>query len=307
MSAPPSTPPLQLHDLPPDPHTPTPAETEQAKEQRILAAATQMAVQQAHWGPEISSPGLSIALVETGRTKTPQGTEITYHITGSGFAPIDRLSLVRWPLNSAAETLMSGITFNDKGLAVCAAPPPAAPANLSSAPAPHDVPPAPTAPSCTKKFKPGDPIEIQTTAAPGEVVRVAILGQDRKHGAATSAIPFPLAGQDKACRLQVLLGMKDAEMVLIEGTGFPANTPLKLDTTSYGSSRTLNTKTNADGRLMVLVLPGVKGHDSGDTTVKFGGITHVPSLEDSKSPAPADPDCDPSVTFPWGRGSYKPQ
>src|SRR5579875_1182439 len=54
--------PLQLHDLPPDPHTPTPAETEQSRQQQILSAATQMAMAQARWGPQISTPGLSITL-----------------------------------------------------------------------------------------------------------------------------------------------------------------------------------------------------------------------------------------------------
>lgn len=303
--APQSTPPLQFHDLPPEPHTLTPAEEEQARQQRVLAAATRIAIEQAHWGPEISTPGLAIRLVETGRTKGPGGTTISYQITGTGFAPADRLSLVRWPLNSDYQTVMSGIAFDDKGVAVCAAPAPPAPANLSSAPRPEDVPPQPTAPSCTKSVTAGQPIEIQATAAAGEAIRVALLNGDRKRGAATSAVPFPIADQDKSCRLQILLGTKDAGMVLVEGTGFPPNASMKLDASSWGTNHVLSTKTNGEGRMTVLVLPEVTGHDAGETTVKLAGNSAAPSLENSRAPAAADPGCDPAVNFHWGKGTYK--
>jgi len=73
----------------------------------------------------MDSPGLSIALAEVKRTKTPGGsTQITYQITGSGFAPDEKLLLVRWPLNSEAQTMMGGISFDAKGIAVCTAPAP---------------------------------------------------------------------------------------------------------------------------------------------------------------------------------------
>lgn len=299
------TPPLQFHDLPPDPHTPTPAEAAEQRQQRILAAATRMASEQAHWGPEISTPGFSISLVEVGRAKTPQGTQISYHITGSGFPPGEKLNLVRWPLNSQAQTVMGGIVLDGKGTAVCAPSAPPAPANLSAAPAPHDAPPQPAAPPCSSGTQPDQPVQIETTAAAGEAVRVALISADHKHGAAASAVPFPIASQDKACKLQVLLGMKNAEMVLVEGSGFPPNASLKLNAVSFGDTRVLNTKTNPEGRMVVLILPGVQGHDSGDTTVSFGGVNHPPSLQPSTAPAPADPDCNPQVTFHWGKDTYK--
>ncbi|HEX4064614.1 MAG TPA: hypothetical protein VHZ09_01220 [Acidobacteriaceae bacterium] len=295
--------PLQFQDLPPDAHTPTPAEMALQRQQQALAAAERLASVQAHWGPDMSSPGLSISLTEASREKMPDGsTEITYHITGSGFAATDRLALVRWELNSQSQMVMDGIAFDASGTAVCGTPQPnaAGPAGAAA------VSPATTpGPNCTASMHPGEPIPVKTTAAAGEPIRVALIGADRKHGAATTAVPFPITNEDKGCRLSVLLGVKDAAMVLVEGTGFPPNTPLKLESTTLGETRTLNPKTSPDGRLIVIILPAAKGVDAGDTTVRFAGVSHPPSLQTSGTPPSADPDCKPSVTFHWGKGSYK--
>lgn len=306
--------PLRLQDLPPDPHTPTPAEVEQQHQQQALAAAAQLAGAEARWGPEISTPGISVALVEVNRTKTPDGTtQIDYQITASGFTPGEKLSLIRWPLDGSAKSVMSGIALDAKGVAICAAPSSAASAAQpvspaaanSSAPAAGASQP-PAAPSCTTTMQPNQPVQIQTTAAPGEAIRIALLGAGRNRGAATSVVPFPIANQDKGCKLQVILGVKNADLVLVEGTGFPANTALKLETVTAGQPRAINTKTDADGRLVVAVLPAQKGQDSGDTTVRYAGVVPAPTLQTS-APAQPDPGCAPSVTFHWGKGSYQAQ
>jgi hypothetical protein len=313
--------------LPADPHTPTPAELEQQRQQQALAAATRLATLQARWGPAMDTPGLSIALTEVQRTRTAAGTtQITYQITGTGFSPDERLMLVRWPLNTEAEPVMGGINFEAKGVAVCATeaqpvPPASATPNasaeaaapaggLSAAPVPNGggTPLAPARPpSCANTMQPHQPVEIQTTAAAGEAIRVAVLSEDRRHGAAASVIPFPIANVDKGCKLQVILGMKEAALVLIEGTGLPANTAVKIDAITAGNTRTLHPKTNADGRLVSSILPGVSGQDSGETTVRFGGVNHIPSLAASSAPTPPDPDCAPAVSFQWGKGTYKPE
>lgn len=261
----------------------------------------------------MSTPGLSISLVEDNRAKIADGsTQITYHIAGAGFTAGEKLSLVRWPLGAEAQTVMSGVTFDTKGIAVCSAPaaagaPATAAPSLNGPAAGLSAPPAaaPKAPPCTQSMQPNQPIEIQATAAAGEAIRVALVGDDQRHGAATSAVPFPIEGKDKNCKLQVLLGMKDAALVLVEGTGFPPNTPMKLESITFGDTRTLNSTTNAEGRTVFATLPTAKGHDDGDTTIRFAGITHFPTLETSNAPPPADPGCAPSVTFHWGKGSYK--
>lgn len=296
-----SAPSLQLHDLPPDAHTPTPAEEAQAREQQALNAAVRLASIQAQWGRGMSTPGLSMSLVETGRTKSAAGaTEISYHVTATGFTPGDSLGLIRWPLNGGAHKVMSGLALTSEGVVVCA-PPSAAPSAPSSAPASA----AANAPSCTTTMKPNDPVVVVTSAAAGEPIRVALVDDDRSRGAAATVVPFPIAGQDQGCKLQIMLGIQDASMVLIEGTGFPANTPLKIDSTTGSATRTLHPVTNADGYFVTFELPEAKGDATGTTTLRFAGVNHQPTLEDAKTPAKPDPTCAPSVTFPWGKGTYK--
>jgi hypothetical protein len=312
-----------LQDLPPDPHTPSPAEVEEQHQRAVLNAAMRLASMQAHWGPDMDSPGLTIALKEVRRAKMAQGTSITYQITGSGFSPDEKLMLVRWPLNSEAQSVMSGLSFDAKGVAVCseaapgqpATPAPDAPAQapapasgLSAAPAPNagNAPPESSLPpSCGITMKPQQPIEIQTTAAPAEAIRVAIMAGDRKHGAAAYAVPFPIESTDKGCKLDVILSMKDAAMVLIEGTGFPPNTPLKLSATTGTDTRDLHPRTNAEGRIVVPLLTGAKGQTTGETTVKFAGLNRQPTLDTAKEAAQPDVDCAPAVSFHWGEGTYK--
>ena len=299
----PAAPGLQLQSLPPDAHTLTPAEQAQERQQQALAVALRLASIQAQWGAGMSTPGLSMSLVEANRTKADNGaTQISYHLTASGFTPGDSLSLLEWRLNEQAHKVMSGLTLNPDGLAICA-PPPTSPAAPS---APGSAPSAASAPNCTTTMKPNDPVVITATVATGEPVRAALIDDDRSRGAAATIVPFPLANEDKGCKLQILLGIQDASMVLVEGTGFPPNTPLRLESVTGSKSRTLTPTTNADGKLVVVDLPEANGQASGTTTVRFAGVNHQPTLDETKAAKP-DPVCAPAVTFPWGKGTYKPQ
>lgn len=294
---------------------------QEERARQVMAAASRLATAEARWGPAISTPGISVSLIELNRTKSPQGaTHVVYQIASSGFKPGEKLSLIRWPLDGAARTVLDGLTVNAQGIAVCsaavpgqakkraAAPSPAA-SSAPSAPAPAPgAPPAaqaPDVPSCEDTMRPNEPLHIDTTAAPGEAVRVALIGADQKHGAATSAVPFPIASVDKGCKLQALLGMKDAALVLIEGEGFPADASLKLQTVTGGDSRTMTTRSDAHGRMVAAILPSEKGVDAGQITVRYAGVVNPPSLQTPSTPAPAGPACSPAVSFSWGKGSYK--
>lgn len=333
-----STPPLQLHDLPPDAHTPTPAEEAQQEQQRLLMQVERLANMEAQWGPEASTAGMSIDLKEVARTKAPDGTtQITWQITGKGFPPDQKLNLTRWLLDTRPQIVMGGIQFNAQGTAVCLAPPSpvtgadgdptqglaAAAKNLNkpgadSSPAPAPTTPAPSTdpsqqpPDCSVTTKPGQPIEIQASVAQGEAVRVALVGQSEKDGkpvhfgAATNLVPFPIENTDQGCTLQVIRGMKNAAMVLVTGTGFPANTTLNVDTVTGGHIRTIPARTNAKGAFILAALPALEGENQGDTTVHMGGAARPPSLKEPTTPAPAST-CNPSVSFHWGTDSYKPQ
>lgn len=283
-------PPLQLHNLPPADHTPTPEELQKQKEARARMALTNLARAEASWGPLDSAKGMSLALKETGRTKNSAGaTEITYQITGKGFTPDMRLTMLRWPLNQRVARVMSGIVMDASGTAVCgvAAPGPAAPTDAAGA---ANAKKQEAVPSCTKTMKPGTPITLTTTAAKGEPIRVALVAADNKHGAAVSEIPFPIVGSDRGCNISVILGSKNAELVLVEGTGFKTDKTYTLGTESYGEKHPLRAAVNQKGQFIAALTPWAPNHDEGDTTVYYQSST-----------------CTPTVSFHWGKDSYKPE
>lgn len=284
-------PPLQLHDLPPAEHTPTPQELEQQKAARMRMALTNLARAQVNWGPPDSAKGMALALKETGRTKSAAGaTEITYQITGTGFTPDMQLTLLRWPLNENVARVMSGIVMNAEGVAVCGvpAPGPTAPTDAAGTAAAKaasaDIPP------CIRTMKPGTPVTITTTAAKGEPIRVALVAADNKHGAAVTVVPFPIEGADRGCKISVILGAKEADLVLVEGEGFHNDSTYTIGTESYGEKRPFKIAVNGNGRFIGALTPWVPNHDTGDTVVYYQSST-----------------CTPTVSFHWGKDSYKPE
>jgi hypothetical protein len=278
--------PLQLHDLSPEPHTPTPQELAAQKAERLRMALTRLADMQANWGPPESAPGMSLELKETARSTTAAGTEITYQMTSKGFTPDMQLTLVRWPLGQKITEVMSGIVMNAAGTAVCgiAAPGPPAPTDSSPSAAANQ------APSCTKLMKPGTPIAITTTAAKGEAVRVALIAADHKHGAAVSLVPFPIEAASNGCRLQVILGSRDAGLVLIEGDGFKQDKTYTLGTETFGEKHAVIATIDPKGHFAAALTPWVPGHDTGDTVIYYQSTT-----------------CTPTISFHWGKGTYKPE
>jgi len=280
-----TVPPLQLHDLPPEPHTPTPEELAAQKAAQTRFALSRLATAQANWGPPDSTPGMSLELKETGRKATADGTEITWQLVGKGFTPDMQLTLVRWPLNQNASRVMSGIVVSADGTAVCGsnAPGPQAPTDTAAAT-------AAAAPSCAKTMTPGAPITVSGTFARGEALRVALVDSDQKHGAAVSLIPFPIVGEDKGCKIEVILGAKDAELVLIKGQGFKQDSTYTLGTESFGQKKPLNVTINQNGSFIGAFLPGTPNHDTGDTVIYYQSST-----------------CTPTVSFHWGKDAYKPE
>jgi len=255
----------------------------------------------ANWGAKASSAGITMTLKEVKREKVASGTMITYRLTANGFAPGTRLTLLRWPLNQGITAAMNGIVLDAAGTAVCGPPsptvsapaePPAEPDTKTAADTAagrgSSASPAPAVPACTKTMQPNAPVEISVTVAKGEAIRVGLLAEDRKSGAASSVTPFPIQGEDRGCKLQVLLGAKDAELVLIEGDGFKPDAAFTAGTETYGQKTSLAAKPDAQGHFVAAMTPYVQGHDSGDTVVYY------------QSDA-----CTPTVSFHWGKGTYK--
>ena len=291
------TPQLKLESLPPDPHTPTPEEEAAADAARQRMQVQRVAAAMANWGPKASSPGITLTLKEMSREKVASGTLITYRLSATGFASGTRLTLLRWPLNQNVTAVMNGIDIDASGTAVCASPGPALSAPTAAGSGPSSdaakdskptTAPNPSVQACTKTMQPNAPVEIAVTAARGEAVRVGLLAEDRKSGAATSVVPFPIVGENNGCKLQVVLGAKDAELVLIEGDGFKPDQPFTAGTESFGLKSSLAAKPDAQGHFVAAMTPYVQGHDSGDTVIYY------------QSQA-----CTPTVSFHWGKDSYK--
>lgn len=278
-------PPLRLYNLPPERHTLTPAQKAAQQAARVRFELTRLATEQANWNAEETSKGNSLTLKETGRKPTPTGTEITWELAAAGFDPAMQLTLVRWPLNQKLTAVMSGITVNAQGLAVCGtnAPGPQAPTDVSA-----DT--VPKAPSCLKTMKPGTPITITSEAAKGEPIRVALISNDRKHGGAATAVPFPIEGENRGCRISVILSSKDADLVLVRGTGFKQDKTYTLGTESYGKKHPLMATITPQGNFVAALTPWIPGHDEGSTVVYYQSTT-----------------CTPTVSFNWGKGTYKPE
>jgi len=282
--------PLVLHNIAPEPHTPTPAELAAQQAVRVRLALSRLASVQANWGKAESAPGMSLTLKEVGSKQTPTGTELSYNLIGAGFTPDMQLTLLRWPLDHPIEQVMSGIVVNANGTAVCgiAAPGPSAPTDAHSTPATEAA--AARVPSCTTIMKPGTPITITTTAAKGEAIRVALIASDHKHGASGSIVPFPIEGQDKGCKLDVILGSKNGDLVLVEGDGFKQDKTYTLGSESYGEKHGLGATIEPDGHFITALLPMIPGHTQGSTVIYYQSST-----------------CTPTVSFDWGNGSYKVQ
>jgi len=262
-----ATPPLKLEDLPPEPHTLTPEEQAAQAADRARLQIEQLAVAQNKWGPADSTPGLSLTLKEIGRTQTATGTQITYHILGTGFSPDMKLTLLRWPLNQGVEKVMDGLSVNLAGIAVCDGP---------------------DAGTCGKTMQAQAPVEVTATVAKGEAIRVALVAADKKHVAAVSFVPFPISAEDKGCKLEVIRGSKNDELVLVQGDGFTNAANFTAGSESFGEKRPMGAKPTPQGHFVVAMTPYVSGHPEGDTVIY----------------AQTDA-CSPTLSFHWGKDTYK--
>ncbi len=264
----PAPPPLRLESLPPEPKALTPAQQKALETKRVLAAINNLARNQVNWGPAMSTPGYSLALIDKGHKSSPEGTQVTFSLHATGFQPGDSLTLLRWPLDSTVQKVTSGLTVDNTGQVIC---------------------PEISQGDCLASMQPGDPVHIKEIAARGEPLRVAVVEAKTEKRAETTIIPFPLENTSGSCKLETILGTKNAGLVLLEGSGFPKSAQVEIHIVTYGQDHPVTTTTTAAGGLVVAVLPAVTGHTSGTTTISYKGAS-----------------CSPSVSFPWGANSYHP-
>ena len=210
------------------------------------------------WGPAASTPNTSLSLKEASR----EGQTIKVRMYATGLPKEGTYSLMQWPVTQRGPTeIFSGVTFDESGLAVCAG-----------------------TPGTCGGDKPNDPIDVVLKPVPGEPSRLALISADQSIKVFAKIVPIPLRGEDNGCSVEAVLLTPGAELVLIEGTGFPPNSDIVLDSESEGERHGGKAKTDVNGRYVSGILPYKQGMARGTTKVNLTSAG-----------------CSPSVSFPWGK------
>jgi len=118
------------------------------------------------WGK--NSPNITLVLHEGPRQNTSQGTLLLYNLIGRGFPGGVAYELWGWKAGKEPQRVMEGVSFDSRGVLVCSGQP-----------------------HFCKGNGPDDPINIQTTAAPGEAKRFAVVSPDGKIAGYAEAVPIP--------------------------------------------------------------------------------------------------------------------
>jgi len=209
------------------------------------------------WGASTSSPNAKLAIQESSRS----GRTMKFRLSAEGVAKDEIYSIVAWPVTQKQPVeVQTGVTLDASGLAICAG----------------------TSNTC-RGDKPDDPIDLVFQPVPGEPVRLGLVSASGVKVFA-KIVPVPLRGEDRGCTVEGVLLTPGSELVLIEGSGFPANSELNMESNSEGERHGQKSKTDADGRYASAILPYKQGVAAGTLKV---------DLKSAK--------CSPSVAIPWGR------
>jgi hypothetical protein len=215
-----------------------------------------------------ASTGATIKLRELGRQYLSDRTFVKHELIVSGVEPKGPYTLMRWGLDNSLEPVFKKVSVLEDGTLACPA----------------------TIPALCGLAKPGDPLDLNFYGTAGEALSLALTTLEGKPIATTSITPFPLASNDKGCKLSAIVLMPEAVAILIEGEGFTPNAPVPLIGNSSGEKQDLVHQADAHGKLQFVILPSTIGHESGTITVR-----------------PNAGPCHPQVTVPWGKHSYKLQ
>jgi len=234
----------------------------------LLAAVVPVAAQQLdaeNWGR--GTTGVELGLHEGPRQRTSKGTILWYKVIGKGLPEGIVYTLWRWIPDKSPEPLIKGVSFDKHGVLVCSGKP-----------------------GYCSGDGPDDPINIKTTAVPGEMKRIAVVSEDGKIVAFADAVPFPIEASDKGCKLSVVRMSALAHTSIARAIGLKPNQALTV-TTRYGDEGT-TTKPHAgpNGTWQEIVAAQGTKQPSGKALISV-----------------SDGTCKVSVTFDYGLGSNKPQ
>lgn len=210
------------------------------------------------WGPSASTPNMSLTIKETSRS----GQTIKFGLSGEGLPKDKTYSIVSWPITQdKLSKILSGVTFNSSGVAICAG-----------------------IPNTCAGEKPDDPINLVAQPVSGEPIRFGVISDDGAIKLFAKIVPLPLKGEDRGCTVEAVLLTPDATLLWIEGSGFAPDSEVTFEGDSEGERQSHTAKTDPGGRYISSVLPYKQGIAQG--TIKI-------TLRSTK--------CSPSVSVPWGK------
>jgi len=233
-----------------------------------------------HWG-EDATPNVRLDLKEADRKKGDGFTKIVYHLETSGF--LAEKTYTVWMKQSVDQKIVpfiSGYSTDASGKLVC--PPESQP----SASVTGDMPiPCAKLPMPLEQF----PFSIRHYHK-GEPLNLAVISTDGVVRAFASAYPFPIQARDGKCSLTVELKDIKGNLFMIRGEGFDPGETVKAVSTSGNEEIDHSQQASPQGEISTLLLPGVKGKQSGLVSFTATGAS-----------------CRSSVTFEWGRAAMKIQ
>ena len=242
---------------------------------KLPEAAVKMLNKQVGWDTAGANPknpaGLRLRFVkiDEDRLSLPgtKGRSVRYRVFVSGLADGAKYTMGIWKIGSELAMLSDEVYANKKGLLMVHKP----------------KPEQENANAVGRK----DELDLSLQAAKGEPVRFVLATPDGKLVVPGTVVPFPIEADTGRCRLELRLGLPDAQAVLVYADGLPPNSAVPLNSDSSGEAMPTSLQVDAKGHASTVDLPFIDGAVQG--VLKVG--IQIPS-------------CNVSVHVPWGQGTY---
>jgi hypothetical protein len=230
-----------------------------------VVPAVAQKVDASNWGKNTS--GVTLAVHESSRDHTDRGTVLWYNLIGKGFPDGTVYNLWRMLPGKSPETLIKGVSFDQRGVLVCSGKP-----------------------GFCSGQGPDDPVNLKITAALGEEKHMAVISDDGKIAGFADAVPFPIEATDKGCKLSVVRISLQADVMLAQASGLKPNQGITV-AKRYGyetGSGKYTASPDGTWESVVSTQNAMQPNGKASISVEGGG-------------------CLVSVTFDYGPGSNKPQ
>jgi hypothetical protein len=210
---------------------------------------------------------LRLRFVKVDDQVTLKGTRTRYRVFAEG-APENKVyAWAVWRADEALKTSPEDIYVNARGLLMTRKPLPEEESSLQAL---------------------GGEFYITPEADSAVPLRYGLYSRDNQMSIPGTLVPQPVASEDQGCRLEVRIAQPNSAAVLFVADGFPGESRIPLVLESEGETTNLIMETDAVGHSIVAAFPYVHGKTQGKLKATAEG-----------------PACLPSVTLPWGEGSYQ--